>query len=305
MPICTQRAFTEEQVEHFLEKGHVVIRNAFSREFAEEWVDFGFKRLGYDPIDSSTWEVDRIHLPVMNRVNVKEIAPGAWEAICDIMGGEERLANPDLGWGDGFIINFSMGADEPWLPPEQWENGWHKDGDFFRHFLDSPEQGLLTIIIWKDIEPMSGGTFVACDSILHVARLLQENPQGFRPGEFNFKPIIEQCTDFVEVTGEAGDVVLLHPFVLHSASRNPSGRPRFITNPPVAFKEPMNFNRDDPEDFSLVELAILRGLGLDRLDFQPIAEREKITPERVRRQQKILDEQRARLGISTGTPAAS
>ena len=43
----------------------------------------------------------------------------------------------------------------------------------FRHFLNSPEQGLLTVPIFSDILPKSGGTFVARDSIAPVARLLR------------------------------------------------------------------------------------------------------------------------------------
>jgi hypothetical protein len=43
--------------------------------------------------------------------------------------------------------------------------------------------------------------------------------------------IIAGCADFVELTGERGDVVLMHPFMLHTVSGNPSGRPRVITNP--------------------------------------------------------------------------
>ena len=30
--------------------------------------------------------------------------------------------------------------------------------------------------------------------------------------------IIERCSDFVELTGEQGDVVLMHPFMLHAFS---------------------------------------------------------------------------------------
>ena len=30
----------------------------------------------------------------------------------------------------------------------------------FRHFLDSAEQGLLVLLIYSDIEPQSGGTYV-------------------------------------------------------------------------------------------------------------------------------------------------
>ena len=31
----------------------------------------------------------------------------------------------------------------------------------FRHYLDSPEQGLLMLTYWGDVGPRSGGTFIA------------------------------------------------------------------------------------------------------------------------------------------------
>ena len=176
--------------------------------------------------------------------------------------------------------------------------GWHKDGDFFRHFLDSPEQGLLGIVIWSDIEPQSGGTFAAGDSVGPIARHLANHPDGLLPVEAGFGDLIHQCSDFVEFTGRAGDVVLLHPYILHAASSNPSGRPRFITNPNVTLAEPMSFNRDDPAGYSPVELAVLRALGVQRLDFRPTAPRERVVPEREARQAKMLAEEKRRLGIA-------
>ena len=83
------------------------------------------------------------------------------------------------------------------------------------------------------------------------------------------------------MTGRLGDVVLLHPYVLHAVSQNHLGVARFITNPPIALKEPMNFNRDNPNEFSPVERAVLKGLGVERLDFTPTAPRENVVPERV------------------------
>lgn len=291
------KTLTESDVNHFVEKGHIILKDCFPRELAEEWRSFAFKRLGYAPDDPSTWEEPRIHLPSMNRVPIQEIAPRAWDAICDLVGGEDRVINlwdnSKPSWGDGFIINFSLGADTPWQPPSSEVSGWHKDGDFFRHFLDSPEQGLLTIVVWSDIYPQSGGTFVACDSVQHVAQRLYEHPEGLPPGGFG--QLIGKCKDFAEITGNAGDVVLLHPFILHAASQNPSGRARFITNPPVGLAEPMNFNRENPDDFSPVELGVLHGLGKNRLDFKPTAPRERLVPERVQRQKKMLEEQKKRL----------
>lgn len=56
--------------------------------------------------------------------------------------------------------------------------------------------------------------------------------------------------------------------MLHSASRNHTRAPRIITNPPVSLKEPFNFNRESPEDYSIVEKKTLKELGVDKLDFK-------------------------------------
>ncbi|HEY8482903.1 MAG TPA: hypothetical protein VIL71_24060, partial [Spirillospora sp.] len=72
--------------------------------------------------------------------------------------------------------------------------------------------------------------------------------------------------------------------------------PRVITNPPVALAGPMRFDRPDPRDFSLVERAVLRALGVDRFTFTPTRPRERIVPERVLRQARMREEERARLG---------
>jgi hypothetical protein len=283
---------TEEQVEHFLTRGHVVLHDCFSRATAKAWTDEAFVRLGYDPNDPSTWQQTYIHMPSHKRADVKEFAPKVWGAVCDLLGGEDRVAKPYT-FSDAFIVNLGKDADRPWEPPSPRAKGWHKDGDFFRHFLDSPEQGLLTIVVWTDIQPRGGGTFIACDSVPVVARFLAEHPEGVLPGRgggFDFQALIAQCRDFVEVVEPAGTVVLIHPYVLHAASQNHLGIPRIITNPPVQLRAPMNFNRPDPADFSPVELAVLRGLGVERLDFRPTAPRERVVPE-----QKMLEEEKARL----------
>jgi hypothetical protein len=124
------------------------------------------------------------------------------------------------------------------LSPQVPTGGWHKDGGHFRHFLDSPEQGLLTIVFWSDVRPRSGGTFAALDSVGVVARFLAQHPEGVHADSvqgsgYLIPLLIGECTDMVELTGDAGDVCLMHPFVLHRISGNPSGWPRFISNPAV------------------------------------------------------------------------
>ncbi|MCI2238129.1 phytanoyl-CoA dioxygenase family protein [Paenibacillus sp. TRM 82003] len=271
----------DAQVEHFLDTGYVVVPGAFDPAAAATWVQRGWQRLGVDPDDPGTWDRPRVHLPSEDHVDAAEFAPRAFAAACQLLGGAERVELP-WRWGDGFIANLGVGADEPFREPSAAVPGWHKDGDFFRHFLDSPEQGLLTIVLWTDVHSRGGGTFVATDSVGVVARFLAEHPEGVLPEQLQQTRLIERCREFTEITGRAGDVVLMHPYVLHATSQNVLRAQRLITNPPIALREPLRFDRADATEHSPVERAVLRGLGVERHAFTPTGPREAVVPERLR-----------------------
>jgi hypothetical protein len=281
-------SLTDEQVQSFLDKGYLVVRNCLDLNISYRWIDEAYGRLGYDRSNPSTWQKDIVWMDHKNRMPVRQIAPKAWDAILDVVGGEDRLETQvmkltesghfttinSFEWSDSFIVNFRRGADKPWQPPSAMVGGWHKDGSYFRHFLDSREQALLTVVLWSDMLHQGGGTFIAPDSVRVIARFLHEHPEGIHPHDFDFQALIQQCGQFEELTGKAGDFVILHPFMLHASSQNVIGIPRFMSNPPIVLKEPMNLNRSNPAEFSLLERATLHYLGLERLDFQPKAARE-------------------------------
>lgn len=109
--------------------------------------------------------------------------------------------------------------------------------------------------------------------------------------------IVKQCSDFHEMTGKIGDVILMHPLMAHSASRNSLRIPRIITNPPVSLNEPFNFDRENPEEYSLVELKTLQALGKERLQgWKATGPRETIVPERMRnvKEMKKLEMERVK-----------
>jgi hypothetical protein len=284
------RVLTQEQVDSFMTNGYLVVHDCFDHAVADRWIDEAYDRLSYRKDDPSTWAKDIVWMDHKNRLPIRTVAPKAWNAILDVIGGEDRLAKqvleiPGSGhfssvnsfeWSDAFIVNFRRGADKPWQPPAAEIPGWHIDGAYFRHFLDSPEQALLTIVLWSDMNHQGGGTFIVPDSVRVVARLLRDHPEGIPPGDFDMQDILSQCTEFVELTGKTGDFVILHPYMVHASSQNVLRRPRFMTNPPVILENPMNFNRQNPADFSLLERATLHYLGVDRLDFRPAAPREGI-----------------------------
>ena len=173
--------------------------------------------------------------------------------------------------------------------------------------MDSPEQGLLVVPIFSDILPQSGGTTIATDSIQVLARFLAQRPEGLHPdgtqgGGYLIPALVEQCQQFEELTGNAGDVALLHPLMLHRASANPSGRARFIQNGRLSLEEPLCFNRADPADYSLVEICVLRALGeAERLaGWEPNGPREnndkstdwgRVTPRPFRTEEEKVEQQ--------------
>ena len=145
-------------------------------------------------------------------------------------------------------------------------------------------------MLWSDIEAQSGGTFLACDSVPIVARFLADHPEGIAPGGFPFGEMKRQCQDFEEATGRAGDVFLMHPYILHAASRNWTRNQRIIANPVAHLDRPMNFNRENPAAQTPVERAVLRGLGVESTNFTPTHERERIVPQRELDQRKLAAE---------------
>jgi len=211
---------------------------------------------------------------------------------------------------------------------------WHVDGDFFVHFLDSPEQALLVIPLFSDIAARGGGTMIAPEGVNLISRYLYSHPEGVLPTSLSFTPVtpgindafqrtsyttqlapnpeavpgnwshpehIQDCSYFEEMTGEVGDVILLHPFMMHSFAPNLTRATRVITNPPVALKEPFRYSSKSGHKLSLVERKTLSALNVEELpDWKITGVRRRIIPERVRIQEKMLEEEKNRLKMQAG-----
>jgi len=253
-------------------------------------------------------------MPWHQQFSVSTFAPKAWSSICQLVGGADRADGNASTWKDGFIVNLGTPAGHNKVVKPQELLGWHVDGDFFVHYLDSPEQALLVIPLWSEIVAGGGGTFICPPAIDLVAKHLYAHPEGVSPrmqpraenpefvqekiGLKWFNDVAASMPDeaFVEATGVVGDVYLLHPLMLHSASNNQLRKVRVITNPPVSIKEPFCFDREDG-DYSLVERKTMRALGKERLEGWRIqGERQGIVPERVKIQMALKKKEEERLG---------
>ncbi|GLW08064.1 phytanoyl-CoA dioxygenase [Microtetraspora sp. NBRC 13810] len=234
-----------DEVESFIGRGYCVLEGAFDAAAARAAREAVWRRMaekaGIRRDDPATWPPaydieERLAVPEVTgcftdrlvAAITELVGPGRWRG--------ERT------WGF-WPVNFSFGADRPHgaVPAE----GWHVDGNWFRHTVDSPRQGLLLIGLFSDVAPNGGGTTVAEGSHRRTARVLARHPEGMTHLELFDAVLSEPIGNFTELTGSAGDVVLAHPFLFHTRGFKHTGPPRFISNTEAGLLEPLRLDRTD------------------------------------------------------------
>jgi len=69
-------------------------------------------------------------------------------------------------------------------------------------------------------------------------------------------------SQIAHLAGKAGDVALMHPFLVHGFGANQGQSIRFACNPLVQLRDNAETERVD-SNYSAVELALRRGIGLE------------------------------------------
>ena len=251
------KQLNSSEVDQFIEEGYVPLRQAFSPDAAAWYVDHVWDKLAIKRDDPSTWTSARAHLK--ENVPIPDdqplYTPKVVNAIDDLLGESRWIPRTTTGWWPVTLPGFSQ---KPWHPPE---SGWHIDGIHFHHHLTSPEQGLLIIMIFSQVEPGDGGTAFRPGSHKVTAKLLAEaEPGGLTVGDLSKAVNAQTYPQELESTGMPGDLILMHPFMSHSASPNTGQRVRFITNNCIQLHKPMQLDRN-PSELSPVEQAIINTVG--------------------------------------------
>lgn len=269
----TERSLSAAQVERFIADGYVHLRGAFARELADSIVGGAQRRLreqperwlqgeraaalrSYDPEDPQTWPDGRVDLLGDRRFAIQAFSPYCERAIMRLLGGPHRVRTRS--WANNLIIQFPSRSELDVVAPQPDWHSWHLDAPHTHTRLDNIRAGLLVFILFGDLAPSSGNTWLALDSPGKVARALAAHPEGMDFCRLQTAPsITRECERFFELTGEAGDIFLVHPLMLHSASPNPSPRVRWLGNPMIYVGGVLDHRREDP---SPVEQAIAEAL---------------------------------------------
>jgi len=250
------KTLKEKEVDDFMRDGFLVVRGAFPRAVAEEIADLVWREAPIDREDRSTWAKARhtIEKTFVNDTTRRLYTGRVHHAFDDLLGEGRYPLQEQLGYS---LINLPGFDTPPWTG-----KGWHVDGTHFHHRLNSKEQGLIGLFLFTDIFPEGGGTAVRPGSHRMVADLLRKaEPDGLSCKELAAQA--EEATarlPVIEATGEAGDMVVMHPLTYHGSSSNCGDRVRIASNICVPLHEDMNLQRANPEDYSPVEKAIVQAL---------------------------------------------
>jgi hypothetical protein len=250
---------TQDDIGLFIESGYAMVRGAFTARQAAAARACLWQRMeqkaGIRESDPATWP---------ERYDIEEhlISPAVLACFTDrIAAAIGQLVGPDRWRGERrwglWPVNFSFGRSRPYDFPV---TGWHIDGNWFRHTVDSPRQGLLVVGLFSDIEPRGGGTILALGSHKRTARVLAAHPAGMAHRDLFSAVLSEPIGDFHEVTGSAGDVLLAHPFLFHTKGFKHVGGPRIISNTEAGLREPMVLDRGPGGAYSVLEESIRTAL---------------------------------------------
>ena len=150
------------------------------------------------------------------------------------------------------------------------DDGWHVDASFpgdephdyfkWRINLRSKGRGLLMLFLFSDVGTDDAPTRLCTGSHIEVARLLApEGEKGLSFIELAQKLSLTVSLNQVMATGAPGTVYLCHPFMAHAAQAHRGKNPKFMAQPPLVIKEPLQLERAD-NDYSPVEEAIRQAL---------------------------------------------
>ena len=244
----------QTSVQHFRIHGWMRAPQAFSAAEAAAMREAAWRALANAGIlrdRPSSWKTERpAHLqhvrehPAFRAIGSKRLIAAIDAAL------EGQPHELPKNWGAPFL---AFPSEREWNVPA---SGWHIDANYLSAL--SPPAGVRTHALFGDVGPRCGGTLLVSGSHRLIHKWFKDNPPP--PGahgaemrkllqahpyirdlhaEGDIEGRVERFMDRVEEvdgiplqiaenTGAAGDVMLLHPLVLHVATANTGREPRFL-----------------------------------------------------------------------------
>ena len=248
-------------IDDFCADGFLVLRRAVAPDTVRACVDVienALRARAIDPGDPATWTQPVVRLPCPE--GPAFAAAGTSPALSnmyDALLGHRRWVKHE-GVGGTVPVRFPSMCDPG-------DAGWHVDGSYdvdgaWWLNLRSRGRGLLALFLFTDVGENDAPTELIVGSHLDVPRVLAPfGERGAFHGDIDARlPASTFERRRARATGDAGDVFLCHPFLVHRATWPHFGvGPRIIAQPAIAIHEPFALRAG--ADLCPVERAILRG----------------------------------------------
>jgi hypothetical protein len=257
-----------EQVEAFVTDGLMKIEGVFSRQTAAACRAILWRNLRLSPDRPEEWAEPVLRLGMYADPPFREAAASpVLSGALDQLVGEGRWA-PFQALGQ-MVVRFP--SDKA-----PWDDGWHIDGSFppnddltstdwfqWRVNFLSRGRAMLMLFLFSDCGENDAPTRIRVGSHLPMARQLMAHGEAGISLDDLSREGFESSADcgVALATGEAGTVWLLHPLTVHAAQGHHGKEPRFLAQPGLGPRTPLEVERVDGA-YSPVERAM-------RLALQP------------------------------------
>lgn len=269
----------------FAANGYLRLEGAFSADLARRWTEGAEARAAADPARTligydaqvapwssldlarpNTWPLDTVSFHGDGSWSVAERMPRLWDAMCALLGGSDRIETATM---TDYTVYRPPRCEEPgpdwrrWLwrrrarptpHPQLRPGGWHIDDPAQGTRLQGLPNGLVTVLLLTDVAPFGGPTALAVGSAAALTRMFERDSALDLADSAVVAEALERSSGVHSAVGRAGDVYLLHPLTLHTASVNYGHRQRYIANPNIRLKGGLDLTR---ESMSLVERVTL------------------------------------------------
>ncbi len=242
-----------DEIEQFVERGFVRVAEAFPRTVARQCCELAEEQLGIPA--GGPWPQPVVRglvggEPFRQAAN----APRLVEAVGQLLDGESWQPRPDLGL---LVVRCPSDTDPG-------DCGWHVDASFegpgtdslFDWYVNdhSSGRGLLLLCLLTDVGVDDAPTRILDGSHHAMPALLR--PFGPAGVLGLHAPLPDPDGPVTLATGQAGDVFLCHPFLVHAASFPHRGTsPRVIAQPPISLLGALRIDAPDGERSVVAEVV--------------------------------------------------
>ena len=135
--------------------------------------------------------------------------------INKLHGGENKWkwvdgASKGLGW-----IHLRYPFKKKWIIPK---NGWHLDGTI--HGKINPYQSIILLPFITKVDSGCGGTAILKGSHKLINYWIHNLQNKISLFDYIYDNIKKNNNNIIEATGNQGDILLMHPHLIHSSSDN-------------------------------------------------------------------------------------